>query len=78
METQKIQNRFEGFTLDELHTLATALGNAVKHIQKEQQDIPATWSGMQNYLAICANDNERLLKEIKPSMADKTRDAYPL
>jgi hypothetical protein len=64
-------HRFDPFTLDELHTLATALGNATKAIIKQGKEHNESLHGLQGYLSHCAVDNEELLKEILPVMRRK-------
>lgn len=69
-------NRFEAFTLDELHTLATALGNAVKSIQKQDNHLGEYTDHTRVYLRICQMDNERLLKELNTGITSKIKEAY--
>lgn len=62
-------SRFNVFSRDELHTLATALGNAVETIIKKKSIYPAT----ANYMERCINDAEKLLIEINSALAEKDK-----
>ena len=50
---------FDGWTLDELHTVSTALGNAVVNMINKQKEIQQTEAS--DYIDICIEDAEKIL-----------------
>jgi hypothetical protein len=56
--------------------MATALGGAVKRIQKEDHDLGEYTDSTRVYLRICQMDNERLLKELNLAITEKIKQTY--
>jgi hypothetical protein len=71
LKTVACRDLFDPFTLDQLHTLATALGNAVKNISEHRSTYPQTSA----YMGICIQDNEDLLAAINETIKKKVNNA---
>jgi hypothetical protein len=65
-------SRFERFSIDELHTLATALGNSCFKIS-DKKEIAVKYGCVNTamYMAICKADNEKILVEINDELQVK-------
>lgn len=56
-------NLFENLSLDQLHTLATALGNTIAHLEDRIDDAPVM--ALKDYLIRCQDDAAALLDEVE-------------
>lgn len=62
-------SRFDSFTIDELHTLATALTNTILKI--EDRIKARDYTGLAMYAHTCKEDADTLLKEINVQIESK-------
>ena len=62
-------NVFDSLSVDELHTLATALGNAIVAIEKKQAETKS--EAVKSYMQICIEDAEALLIWCNVSLREK-------
>jgi hypothetical protein len=68
-------DRYRNMDLDQLHTLATALGNAVKKIFIESEDLrKAGFAATAEYMRICAQDNETEMAVLMPYLSARRQD----
>lgn len=63
---------FGGWTLDELHTVATLAGNGVKRMMDVRGDLDrgVNWQTYR-YMTRCIEDAERLLEKANNAIEDK-------
>lgn len=58
------------WTLDDLHTIATALGYGIENLRKEEAN-PGASPSVRRYKEICRGDQEKILDKINENIRFK-------